>query len=172
MRKLIVMLMIAAFAGLASASSFVFDVASFDYSDTDIESAYVQLDMVDGQIRFTFSDTELDSDMPTIVTSVPEPIETDRHGDDILPTFADLGAIEQLKAGRDTVGVFLLHEGTDIDALSECYLTALTDLGFEVTLEHEGMNSATYTFTHGDEVLRVIFDNEGGGTVEAYLRYM
>lgn len=170
--KLLSSLTLAATLAFASAAGTVaIDDGGIDYADSDIESVFVQFDFAGGELQLTLVDAAMGA-LPSVQTWVPEATATDWRGDAILPTLADLDNIELVELGRDAVGFTLLHQETDVDALAASYREALGALGFEATLEHEGMNSATYTFTQGDETLRAIFGNEGYGMVEAYLRFL
>lgn len=173
MRHLIASLVLAATLGLAAAAGTVSIVDDgFDYADTGIESAYVQLDYSSGRLQLTLSDEPLANTLPAIAVTVPDPVGVDRKGNDILPKFADLDAIGIWKVGRDVAGFSVLHRDTDLDELADAYVALMKQMGFSATLESRSMNGAVYRFDQGGETIRAVFDNEGGRTVEAYLRFL
>lgn len=167
-----VSLVLVGVVGFVGAGAVVVNDAAFDYADTEVASAYLQLGYEDGRLQLTLSEMALEGVLPGVAVEVPVPERVDSRGNDILPDFFDLGSIETWKSGRDLVGFSVLHESTRLDEVTASYLAEMERLGFEAVLQGENMNSTTYLFTQGDERVRAVFDNEGMGVVRAYLRFL
>lgn len=165
-------------ASFAWAKPLDFEDEGFDYSDSDLETAYVTLAKNDeGGLEIDFSSVEPENAVATVdVEDQVQGYDTDDSTEVFWqesalatnPTAANtLEGVDLAFAGNEFQRVTLMHEGQNFDVVQENYLTALQELGFTPTpVEQEGpvANVDIYTLESGGETLRVLFVNQGTDT--------
>ncbi len=165
-------------AGFAWAKPLEFQDADFDYSDSDLETAYVTLATnADGGLEIDFSSVEPDNAVATVdVEDQVQGYDTDDSTEvfwqesslSTNPVAASvLEGVDLAYAGNAFQRVTLMHESQNFDTVQESYLAALQELGFTLTPEvQEGAvaNVDIYTFGSAGETLRVLFVNQGADT--------
>lgn len=158
----------AALVGVATAQNLIIDDSSFDYSDTDIETAYLDMQRTDaGDLVILFSDTDMGSVLPSVAVTVPDAAGTDIFGDDRTADAADIDEVDFLAAGNVGLAFQVTHEDTLVRDVSEAYLEALAGLGFTATPISETTNLRVVELDDGQLQLRAVFRNVGAGDVTA-----
>lgn len=165
-------------ASFAWAKPLEFQDDSFDYSDSDLETAYVTLAKNDeGGLEIDFSSVEPENAVATVdVEDQVQGYDTDDSSEVFWqesalranPGAADtLEGVDLAFAGNEFQRVTLMHEGQNFDVVQENYLAALQELGFTpIPVEQEGSVSSVdiYTLESDGETLRVLFVNQGTDT--------
>ncbi|UCH27747.1 MAG: hypothetical protein JSV66_08940 [Trueperaceae bacterium] len=172
-RFLIVILALAvAVMGLAFADNmvfFTFDDTGFDYTDTEIEEAYLQLAFKEGTFEVLFSDAEMEAALPVISIVVPKRVETDDYGNEtVITDLRDLRGIEWYDSGSEVLGFKVTHPDMRLRDVSAAYFAAFEMYGFELVEETTGANLIACVFGDGVYQLRTVFTRHGEDIV-AYL---
>jgi hypothetical protein len=170
-------------ASIAWAKPLNFEDANFDYSDEDLETAYIALAKDDtGALWLDFSSQESTSAVATI------DVEDQVRGYDTDDTEVVFWEEDRLRATPDIANVFtdidldfranafqrvtLLHEGQNFATVRENYMAALEQLGFTLTPEAGAANTEIYTLQSAGETLRVLFVNQGADTQVTFTNSM
>jgi hypothetical protein len=172
-RFLIVILALAtAVMGLALARDMVFftvDDTGFDYTDTEIEEAYLQLAFKEGNFEVMFGDSEMEAALPAISITVPKRVDTDDYGNETVTTaLKDLIGIEWYESGSEILGFEVTHADVDLETVSDAYFAAFEAAGFAMVEETTDTNLVACVFGDGVYQLRTVLTRRGQDIV-AYL---
>jgi hypothetical protein len=146
-------------AGQASAATIAFDDSGVDYSDSDIETAYLSLSMSDGELVVSLADVAgTDTLLPVEFDDVPVRMRTDVFGEESYEgIFSEDRSDVLIERRAGTVErVTLIHDGVTVRDAAETYRSALAALGFDVTVERSSNgNFATVTARDADGGVQV-----------------
>jgi hypothetical protein len=171
-------------ASFAWAKPLDFEDSKFDFSDSDLETAYVTLAKSDdGGLQIDFASEEVEGAVATIdVEDQVAGYDTDdttfvfwqESAERADPLLANVFTGVDLDfAGNTFQRVTLVHEGQSVDQVQESYMTALQELGFALTPEESQAGIASvdiYTLESAGETLRVLFVNQGADTQVTFVQ--
>jgi hypothetical protein len=171
-------------ASFAWAKPLDFSDNDFDFSDSDLETAYVTLTKNDeGGLEIDFSSLEPETSVATVdVEDQVMGYDTDDSTEvfwqessaSANPTTANvLEGVDLAYAGNEFQRVTLMHEGQNYDEVQANYMTALQELGFTLTPEVQDISVAnldSYTLESAGEILRVLFVNQGADTQVTFVQ--
>lgn len=162
----------AALVGVTAAQNLIIDDSGFDFSDTDIETAYLDMQRTDNGLVIIFSDTNLGSILPPVAVVVPKVAGDDIFGEDRVADLGDIDEVDFMAAGNTGLVFEAIHEDTVVRSVSNSYLEVLEGLGFIATPISERTNLRVLELDDGSLQLRAVFRNAGGGNVLAHLAKM
>jgi hypothetical protein len=149
-----------------------FEDEKFDFSDSDLETAYIALTKNDeGGLEIDFSSEEMEGAVATV--DVEDQVQGYDTGDSAEvfweesslrsnPTVANSFTDVDLDfRGNTFQRVTLVHSEQNFDAVMQSYLTNLEGLGFTPTPQEGVGNVEIYTLESAGETLRVLFVNQG-----------
>jgi hypothetical protein len=162
------------FFGTVQAKPLEFNDETFDYSDSDLETAYITLQNVDGALKFNLSSLSSTNDVATIdVTDEVVGYDTDSSStvfwqESYYRTQSDaanvLSAVTLDYRGNQFEGVTLVHGNQLYEVIKMSYLKQLEALGFTLELIASDANVDVYTIQVSDGSLRMVFSHQGNGT--------
>ena len=155
------------FAGAAIAHPFTFETASFDYSDSDVETGNIKLAMQgDGTLVVQLTKTS-GSEVGTIdvegqVAGHDDSL-AERNYYRVHRAVAGhmLSAIDLDYRGRAFHRVTIWHDEQQFVDVKAKYLARLAELGVGVKLERRLANSRSYTLNTSRGPARLIFNRQG-----------
>jgi hypothetical protein len=144
--------------GAASAAPFGFDDSGIDYSNGDVDTAYLQLSLDDGRLLVTLDDQPTTATLlPVKFDEVPVRHRVDIFGDDVHEGILESGSDVRVdRYGRAVKGLTVTHRGVSVREATEAYRNSLGRLGFDVSVERSSNgNFATVTATNDEDTIRV-----------------
>jgi hypothetical protein len=170
-------------ASFAWAKPLDFEDEQFDFSDSDLETAYVILAKNDeGGLKIDFSSAEVENAVATVdVEDQVQGYDTD----DSTQVFWQestlrtnqlaanvFGGVDLDYRGNEFERVTLVHASQPFSEVRENYLTALEGLGFTLTPEEQELETGVdiYTLESAGETLRVLFVNQGADTQVTFVQ--
>lgn len=168
MRKVITTLavMVSLFVfGLASAGSVLaiaVDDRAVDYTNTDLEEAYLSLGQDGDSLLLTLSDTPFDNRLPPIAITIPDLGKEDFWGNAIGAELQDIEEITLHPYGWRYRGIEVVHPLANLRQVETSYLEVLAQLGFRMTeTVLDTANIRGHLFTRGEATLRMVFTHQG-----------
>lgn len=159
---LMVLLILIANLALAAPNLSLALIDSFDYTDGDLEHAYLNLDFVAGTVVLSFGDRPVAGALP--------PIRVDEG-----PVFAE-GNVPKRRGLADAFEAVTLdyrghmlrsarfaHEARSIAEVVRAYRVELQRRGFRARLESSTGNIQVYRFESVDGTLRIVFARTAEG---------
>jgi hypothetical protein len=165
MKRFLLTLTVVAVTALASANLwFEADDLSFDYTNTDTTTAYINLTQDGSDIIVTFSDTMSPTSLPAISVDVPDLGKKDFFSNTIGAELSDITDIEMIKAGATNTGFQVLHENISLAAVVDAYTRQLVALGFNnISVERSGGFYQVNILSNGVDSLRAVFLDSAKG---------
>lgn len=159
-------------ASFAWAKPLNFEDERFDFSDSDLETAYVTLAKSDeGGLEIDFSSEEVEGAVATVdVEDQVQGYSTDDSTEVFWqenslrsnPSAANtLTGVDLDFRGNEFKRVTLVHAEQNFNVVMESYLTNLEGLGFTPTPQEGAGNVEIYTLESAGETLRILFVNQG-----------
>lgn len=147
----------------------VFDDSGVDYTNTDLDTAYLSFERENDTLRIVLDDAPSAGALPGITFNVPDLGREDFFGNDIGAWVTDVEEVEILGSGNTFSGYEVTHQGVSLREVITAYTNALAAEGFEVeATSGASSNLATIVANHANGGLRIQLHRFGTG-VTAYL---
>lgn len=142
----------ALFAGVASAQMpLALSDTAVDYTNSDLDTAWLSLQTIDGELVLTLDDQPSDASLPAIAFDVPAVDRTD--------LFGNAGAVIREVADVEVLGTHLTVKG--IDVTHEDVTLRETVAAYQNTLEGQGFTVETTNSGNGN-FSTLVASGEGG----------
>lgn len=164
------MLMAAATAALLSgtvfAAPFYLDDSGVDYTqrseDTDVEVAYMSLDLLDGRLQVRIDDEPSPAALPAIDFVIPDLDREDLFGREFNANLDDIVEVRRVKAGNVLTSLDVRHPDVSVRELAAHYRQSLERLGYAVQVNlTPGTGLARIVAEHEDGILRIQLARSG-----------
>jgi hypothetical protein len=152
------------FAGAASAQvPLAFDDTSVDYTNSDLDSAWLSLQMIDGVLVLMLDDRPSGASLPAIAFDVPDLGLADFAGNEMGAVIGDVADVELSGNGVAVQGIDVMHEDVTLRETTAAYQNALETQGFtvEATNSDNGNFSTLVASGQGGD-LRIVLHRTGG----------
>lgn len=170
MRRIIALATAVLLVGVASAQTpLSFDDSRVDYTNTDLETAYLALVRENGTLKVILDDVSSAAALPGIVFNVPDRGRTDFFGKTIGAVIGDVEDVAINKSGNAFTGYTVTHEAVSIRNMVAAYTDVLESQGFGVAArESTNSNLATLVVSDANGEFLVHL-HQLGSDVTAYL---
>lgn len=162
----------ALFAGTAAAQvPLAFSDTAVDYTNSDLETAWLSLQAIDGELVLTLDDQASDASLPAIAFDVPDAGRTDFFGNDIGAVIGDVDEVEVLSTGSAVQGIDVTHEDVTLREAIAAYRNTLEAQGFTVdTTSSSNGNLSTLVASGEEGDLRIVLHRTGGDVTARLIR--